>query len=174
MKWKNVDSGAGVYFITGTVAFWAPLLERVEVRSIVCEALGETLTECSASLLAWVVMPEHLHLVVYLPEEGRLHRFNQLWRGRSARLVLARLRADGDEAGLSRLAGSGEVRFWKEQARTLGLETSRKLGEKVDYIHFNPVRRGLVIEPADWPWSSFRFYEYGEQGLLPVDPSLGL
>ena len=174
MKWKNVDSGAGVYFITGTVSFWAPLLERVEVCSIVCEALEDTLTECDASLLAWVVMPEHLHLVVYLPEEGQLHRFNQPWRGRSARLVLARLRADGDVAALSQLAGSGEVRFWKEQARTLGLETSHKLSEKVDYIYFNPVRRGLVDEPGDWQWSSFRFYEYGEQGLLPVDPSLGL
>ena len=47
--------------------------------------------------------------------------------------------------------------------------TERELREKLDYCHKNPVTRGLVHDPADWKWSSYRFYEFGDDSDLPMD-----
>ncbi len=69
MKWKNLDIGAGYSYLTGTCTEWLPLLERPEMRSIVCEEITRANAECGASLAALVLMPEHLHLFVCLPRE---------------------------------------------------------------------------------------------------------
>ncbi len=176
MKWKNLDLGAGCYFITGTVTEWMPLLERPSIREVVCEAIEAALTRCEASLLAYVFMPDHLHFVVYLPDGGLLHRFNRLWRGQSAWRCLQVLQCEGDKTTLAVLAehahSGGKYAFWKEQVRALALEGELKLEQKLAYIHANPIRRGLVDTEEEWPWSSFGFYSTDEPGLLPVDPSL--
>ena len=85
MKWKNFDIGAAYYYITGTFTEWLPLFKNAEVRSIVRDEITHALSECNACISAFVIMPDHLHMLVYLPDSKLLHRFNKLWRGRSAR-----------------------------------------------------------------------------------------
>ncbi|MDO8588886.1 MAG: hypothetical protein Q7T82_17810 [Armatimonadota bacterium] len=85
MKWKNLDVGQGYYYITGTITEWLPLLERPSIRDMVCADIAAALEACGGSLAAFVIMPTHLHLLVYLPEGCSLHEFCKLWRGRSGR-----------------------------------------------------------------------------------------
>jgi len=66
--------------------------------------------------------------------------------------------------------GPSRYAAWKEQVRALAIWNEPKLRATVDYIHRNPVRRGLVSLPQDWALSSYRFYELGEQGVLRVVP----
>jgi len=47
--------------------------------------------------------------------------------------------------------------------------TADELREKIDYCHKNPLTRGLVGDPADWKWSSYRFYEFGDASVLSMD-----
>jgi hypothetical protein len=54
----------------------------------------------------------------------------------------------------------------------LNVWSSKKIGEKLDYMHNNPVTRKLVQEPGNWPWSSWRFYFRNDVSLLPMDPVL--
>ncbi len=67
---------------------------------------------------------------------------------------------------------NGKARFavWKEQVRALAIYSEKKLYAMVNYIHANPVRRGLVTLPEQWPFSSWRFYEFGEKVGLDVRP----
>jgi putative transposase len=58
----------------------------------------------------------------------------------------------------SRYAGRFDINVW----------SSRKRAEKLRYIHENPVKRGLVLEPGQWLWSSFRSYAYDEPGLVKL------
>lgn len=77
-----------------------------------------------------------------------------------------------DQESLKVLAAhaNGGCRYavWKEQVRALPIWGERKLREKVDYIHANPVRRGLVTDPSDWPHSSYCYHERGEEACLPM------
>jgi REP element-mobilizing transposase RayT len=119
-------------------------------------------------------MPDHLHLLVHLPRDGLLHSFNRHWRGRSARRIIDALREEADKETLSVLArhATGECRYavWKEQVRCLPVVTEEKLRTLIDYIHANPVRRGLSAFADEWPFSSCAFYEGGQPVCLQVVP----
>jgi putative transposase len=174
MKWRNVDVGAGYYYMTGTFVEWLPLLRREGVRAIISDEVTAALEHCRGSLTAFALMPDHLHLLVYLPGDGLLHNFNRHWRGWSARRIIDALRQQADEEILLVLArhANGECRHavWKEQVRCLPVVTEEKLRALIDYIHANPVRRGLSAFAHEWPFSSCRFYERGEPVCLKVVP----
>lgn len=174
MKWTNRDVGNAAYYITGTVTEWLPLLSIAEIRQRVCDDIKVALDACGGALLAFVVMPTHMHLLVHLLDEGLLHKFNKLWRGRSGRHIPMILERLGNAEALRVLAAhaNGGCRYasWKEQTRDLALSTMPKVLAKIDYIHANPIRRKLVTHPGEWPYSSYRFYENGEEVCLPVTP----
>ena len=60
-------------------------------------------------------------------------------------------------------------RFWQPRFYDFNVWSVRKKNEKLHYMHMNPVKRGLVRNPKDWPWSSYRAYMEIEPVLLPVD-----
>ncbi|GEM_PF-2048596 len=176
MKWKNIDVGQGYYYITATFTRWLPLLRRQDIRAIVCAEIAGALADCHGSITAFVLMPDHLHLLVYLPREGVLHRFCMLWRGRSARRITALLEDHGDRGVLAVMAEHARkgrrYAVWKERVRTLPITSRAKLNGMVNYIHANPVRKHLADSPAEWPFSSYPFYERGERGVLEVVPPI--
>jgi putative transposase len=61
-------------------------------------------------------------------------------------------------------------RFWQVRFYDFNVYSVEKRREKLEYMHANPVVRGLVENPGGWIWSSFWFYERGETGLVPIDP----
>jgi putative transposase len=104
-------------------------------------------------MYGYVVMPEHVHLLISEPERGTLAQAMQsLKQGVARRLAL-------------RAADS----FWLERYDDFNVWNHRKFVEKLRYIHRNPVERGLVERPEDWAWSSFHHYLSGEPGLVEID-----
>lgn len=174
MKWKNIDIGAAYYYITGTFTEWLPLFRNSEVREIVTNEIMQTLNECSGIISAFAMMPDHLHMLVYLPEEHLLHRFNKLWRGRSAHRITKYAEQRGSKKILEIIAShaNGHSRYavWKEQVRSLPIYSRDKLYAMINYIHANPVRRRLAQEPEEWEFSSWRFYERGERVVMDITP----
>jgi putative transposase len=61
-------------------------------------------------------------------------------------------------------------RLWQPRFHDFNVYSKHKLREKLDYMHGNPVKRGLVKNPSEWAWSSFSYYEKGERGLVVIDP----
>ena len=94
----------------------------------------------------FVVMPEHVHLLVDEPEKGKLAQALQSLKQSVAR----------------RLALRAAEPFWQARYYDFNVWSERKFTEKLRYIHRNPVTRGLVGRPEDWSWSSFRHYLTGE------------
>ncbi len=60
-------------------------------------------------------------------------------------------------------------RVWERRFFPFNLYTEKKRLEKLDDMHHNPVKRGLVATPGDWPWSGWRFYHLGEGSILEMD-----
>lgn len=101
-------------------------------------------------VIGYVVMPEHVHLLLSEPRQGTL-------AGALHALKLS----------VSKL--SSERPFWQARYYDFNVHSARKHVEKLRYIHRNPVRRGLVKEPQDWAWSSFRHYAMGERGVVEIE-----
>ncbi len=101
----------------------------------------------------YVVMPEHVHMLVNEPGRGTLAQAMQSLKQSVAR----------------RLALRAPDPFWQARYYYFNVWGERKLVEKLRYIHRNPVTRGLVARPEDWPWSSFRHYLTGESGPVEIE-----
>src|SRR5581483_2819282 len=122
-------------------------------------------------VLGYVVMPEHVHLLVTEPQRSTLSFAVQ-----ALKLGFVRaMQCDGvpRSRNISETWGTpGSVLpnpFWLPRFYDFNVWTEKKRIEKLRYIHRNPVTRGLVASPEDWPWSSFRWYLRREQGPVKIN-----
>ena len=97
-------------------------------------------------------MPEHVHLLISEPERATLAQALQALKQSVARRLIA-----------------GQPHFWQARYYDFNVYTQEKRIEKLRYMHRNPVKRGLVKEPQDWAWSSFRHYLTGEEGVVEIE-----
>ena len=173
MKWKNLTADTDTFFVTGTVTEWRPLFNHTEARRILLTDLDFYRHKFNCRIGAYVVMPDHYHLLLGLDEPGDLHAWLRAVQGHSGSDLSRWLKATGveDELRVYREHARGKRRLaiWKEQARAVGITTEGVLRVKIEYIHSNPVRRGLVGSPADWPWSSWRNYHIGDDTVFRID-----
>lgn len=101
----------------------------------------------------YVVMPEHVHLLMNEPRVLTLGVALQVLKQQTS----------------LRLKLPDAVQFWQRRYYDFNVYSEAKTVEKLKYIHRNPVRRGLVEKPEDWPWSSFRHYSTGEMGTVEIE-----
>ncbi len=118
--------------------------------------LGEVRGRYKFSLIGYVVMPEHVHLLIGEPAVGTPSTVMQVLKQRSSRMV----RNQNDAA---------DVPLWFPRFHDFNVWSEKKKTEKLNYMHMNPVERGLVAHPKDWRWSSYGFYATGEHGLIRID-----
>jgi putative transposase len=131
-----------------------PLLGSAGARNLFVNILGEVRDLYGFALVGYVVMPEHVHLVVSEPAKGTPSTVMQVLKQRVSR----------DDSGHS------TPRFWQFRFYDFNVWSQKKKVEKLRYMHMNPVKRGLVSHPKDWLWSSFSFYADGQRGLVRIDP----
>ncbi len=157
--------------------FWHDAMKRVAVEGL--RAIQEKFGIC---LVAYVVMPEHLHVVLYPHAKGddRPIPISKLWHifkrhiGFHGKACLRDVwRRDGKlwSEPLNEWAqgGQGHQTVMETRGYDFNIDREETLLEKIEYCHKNPVTRGLVDHPKDWPWSSFRFYEEDDRSVLPMD-----
>jgi len=140
----------GTYFFTLALADRRSDLLVKEVSSLRA-SVSRARTLYPFIIDAWVVLPEHLHAVWTLPEGDAdfSTRWTLIKRGFSARL------ARGETRSASRIA-KGERGIWQRRFWEHTIRDEADFTRHVDYVHFNPVKHGLVSNPKDWPFSSFR------------------
>lgn len=154
-----------------------PVLTDEETRRAVILAWDRQRKRYGIFIEAFVIMPEHVHLLVR-GEADAVRKFMQYWLSQSSReirAILERRSATGDAKAAESLQivirrGNGPClgKVWKERFRSIALDREDAVAVKLNYIHNNPVRRGLVDEPKDWRWSSYGSY-YGGETELRVD-----
>jgi hypothetical protein len=110
-------------------------------------------------------MPEHFHLLISEPERGNPSAVMKVLKQRFAR----RVRKRGNGAQFSLWPNADEEHVWQKRFYDFNVYSERKRIEKLRYMHRNPVKRGLADSPDQWRWSSFRFYMFGEVGLVRVN-----
>ncbi len=157
--------------------FWSDSMKKIAVGSL--RALQRRFGIC---LIGYVVMPDHVHVLLYPHRRGsgkpvpvstlaRLFRKSVEHHGRN------RLRAVWERQGrlwtepLNAWARGrlGTDAIWDKRATDFVVGREETLLEKLNHCHRNPVRRGLVRAPGEWAWSSFRYDEWEASRVLPMD-----
>ena len=155
-----------LHFINCSCYHRQPWLSTPKRRDLFCQILEETRQRYAFVVVGYVVMPEHIHLLISEPERGTPSTVMQVVKPRFARLVLGRRKRSSAQAEL--WPGS-EEHVWQRRFYDFNVWSARKRIEKLRYMHRNPVKRGLVLEPEQWEWSSYRSYAYQEQGKVKVN-----
>ncbi|MDD4051147.1 MAG: transposase [candidate division Zixibacteria bacterium] len=158
-------SGPAMVFVTTTVTGWTPVFTLPETGKVVLEQLKETLTFYGISLVGYALMPTHLHMILGLPKVEELSRFVQTFKSLSSR----RVKELEIGAMAEKLNIQGEFRLWKPRFDDVVIFSEKQFRIKLDYIHNNPVKAGLVNRPTDWPFSSASQWFQDNPGLIAID-----
>ncbi|MGD9127595.1 MAG: transposase [Planctomycetia bacterium] len=164
-KYRRWFRKGGTYFFTVVTHQRRPILTSELGREALHNALEEIRQDRPFSIIAIVLMPEHIHTVWTLPPGD--HDYSTRWRrikGCFTRLYLSAHGQEGKQSDSRTTRQERAVwqrRFWEHTCRD-----EHDLKRCVDYIHWNPVKHGLVSRVRDYPWSSFeRFVRLGEYSL---------
>jgi putative transposase len=138
------------HFLTFSCYRRRPYLSTVAAMELFEDALERVRLRYLFAVAGYVVMPEHVHLLVSEPKRALLSKAIQALK-------------------LSASMRSQERPFWQAHYYDFNVSTHEKFVEKLRYIHRNPVRRGLATRPEDWKASSFRHYQTGQQGTVEIE-----
>ena len=160
-----------LHFVTFSCYRRRPLLGTRRARDRFVKVLDEVRSRHAFRLIGYVVMPEHVHLLLSEPKKSTPSKVLQVLKqkvsralgGRGKKLVPGQLWLPFCETATDRAA------FWQRRFYDFNVWSAEKLREKLEYMHANPVKRKLVRHPKDWPWSSWLHYVKGEEGLIRID-----
>jgi REP element-mobilizing transposase RayT len=152
-KWSNQNLPGALHFVTGN------LLDRIPVfkQDVSCRAFLDVcatlMNQWPCKLTAYVVMPDHIHLIVN-PRDGRIRGFVAALKSLSAKRIVE---VTGDSRFIREKpdADGSMHQVWQESFKGLPLWSGWMIWQKINYIHANPVRAGLVASARDYRWSSF-------------------
>jgi putative transposase len=148
------------------------LLGSARKRDVFLRILNEVRERYQFWLVGYVVMPEHIHLLISEPQVSTPSTVMQVLKQRVARALRwePRQRTNQDQMQLWSEAPTDAPRsFWQRRIYDFDVWSAKKRIEKLNYMHRNPVKHGLVAEPGLWAWSSYRFYQNGEKSACTPD-----
>jgi putative transposase len=154
MPWslKRFQNTGQTHFITFSCYHRRPMFTTEAIRRLFESALERVRRNFYLRVYAYVVMPEHIHLLVSEPQRGPLaDALKSLKQSISRRLI------------------SNDDHFWQKRYYDFNIRNHPQFVEKIRYIHRNPVNRGLCERPEDWEWSSFRHYATGCKGRVEIE-----
>jgi putative transposase len=157
---RHYDNTGLVRFVTFNCYRNQPSLSDNLARTILIECLDAARRKHGFRLYGYVIMPEHVHLVLHPAGERSLGLLVREIKSLSARKWFA-LRPVGR-------AGDARV-FWQKRCYDHNCRTPEDALEKIAYCHNNPVRRGLVADPAEWRWSSHNWFQGVRDVPLAMD-----
>jgi putative transposase len=175
--------GRDLHFLTFSCYHRLPLLASASRCDLLLDILERVRRRYRLVVLGYVVMPEHVHLLVTEPQRETLSTAMQALKLGFIRSLegsgVPRSRNFSETWGTPRSGSNvesylpkdarGAQRFWQNRFYDFNVWTEKKRVEKLRYIHRNPVKRGLVSSPEQWPWSSYRWYLYGQKGPVKVN-----
>jgi putative transposase len=138
---------------------------------VLVKILGEVRDRYGFVLIGYVVMPNHIHLLISEPAKGTPSTVMQVLKQRVSRRLRAKKRRRVEAQLLLPFIKRDVLprQFWQRRFHDFNVWSHKKKIEKLEYMHLNPVKNKLVRHPKDWLWSSYSHYAKGEVGLVRVN-----
>jgi REP element-mobilizing transposase RayT len=162
-KWSNQNLPGALHFVTGNFLDRIPVFKQEACCQSFIDNLATFLNEWPCKLIAYVLMPDHLHMIVN-PKDGRIKEFTGKLKSVVAREITKTAR------GIDfKLDSEGSLHVWQESFKATPLWSAWMIWQKINYIHANPVKAGLVKSAKDYRWSSFQAIYSGSEKPLKID-----
>ena len=149
-------------YLTSVAKDRLPVFQTDTIKLIACAALDEARASGGFSVYAYVIMPDHLHAIT--STNLKPSKILQYINGIISRRVIDHLKGHGHNSSLPKLQRESGVRshkysLWEHHSNALPILSENTFMQKVNYIHQNPVRAGLVERAEDYRWSSTRIWK---------------
>jgi putative transposase len=164
-KRRIYDSEGHAQFVTFSCYHRRRLLDHDRCKRIVIGTLGSQLAQQNGICIGFVVMPDHVHALVWFQEKDQLSHFMKQWKQRSSVAISQFVQKELPEYAQF---VSNEGHVWQPKYYPFNVFSDQKAIEKLDYMHWNPVHEGLAEQPVEWPWNSARWYELGQSVGVPI------
>ena len=149
---KRFQKAEALHFITFSCFHRLPFLEAPATKETFEFVLEQTRSRHQARVYAYVLMPEHIHLLINEPPLILVAQFLKALKQITSR----KLRGDRRQ-------------FWQDRYFDANIHGEAARSEVIRYIHRNPVKRGLVASPEQYRWSSFNHYATGIRGIVEIE-----
>jgi len=135
------------------------LLSDISAKKILVSQINNAREKYRFKIFGYVIMPDHVHLVIYPPEGMKLGLVMREIKSKTAREYFASIKKEPE----------GKRVFWQKRCYDHNCRSVGAVWEKIKYCHKNPVRRGLVADPGGYIWSSFNWYQGERDVPLEMD-----
>ncbi len=154
-----------IYFTTATIKDWYPLLENEMYKKYIIDSLSFLVKEESVIVYAFVIMPNHIHLIWQLRNDAELSKIQQrFFKFTAQQMKLHLLKNEIDILeNFKSYRKDRKYQFWKDRPLSVELTNDKIVEQKMNYLHNNPIQKkwSLVERPEDYKYSSFDFYLNG-------------
>jgi putative transposase len=162
-----------LFFITSTIVDWIPIFTSDKYYNILIDTIKFYQSKNKIQIFAYVFLEEHFHMIV---KSNDFMKTVQLIKMYSAKEIIRNLKDDKQFLILDKLQANkkvyktnSEYQVWQEGYKPKEILTEKMLEQKINYIHYNPVKKGYVTEMEKWKYSSAGYYINGEVGVLEID-----
>lgn len=155
-----------VHFVTFNCDLRRKLFQEDQPKRILLGQLNTQLTRVSAKCVGFVIMPDHVHALLWCEETNQLSSLMQHWKRLSSHAIRTWYRIQRPKYFQ---VAQEMKRVWTPKYYDYPIDTESKVNEKLEYMHLNPVRTGLVSNITDWKWSSARWYVFRKSVGIPID-----
>ena len=160
------------HFVTCTILHWIPIFTRTETTEIIFESLRYLQKTDNLKLYAYVILENHLHLVVASDD---LSKSITSFKKYTARQIIDLLKKQNVKTILEQLSfykkahkTTAQYQLWQEGIAPKLIQSDKMMIDRINYIHNNPIKRGYVDVAHHWRYSSARDYE-GVKGIMEVE-----
>ncbi len=155
VKRRIIPDRPFAHFITFSCFKRRQFLQADRCKRIVTAILDEEVRRREGCCIGFVIMPNHVHALVWFSDPQATSLFMNKWKDRSSHRIQSFY-----EANLPNYWSQvrEDRQLWQTRYHDYMIDSTQKIEEKLDYMHANPVRSGLVPHPDDWPYSSARHY----------------
>ena len=170
------------HFITFAVVDWIDVFTRPTYKKVVVDSLQYCQKEKGLCIYGWCLMTNHIHLVVSAKEGYNLSDILRDFKKYTAKTILEDLENNQKESRrnwmlwMFKKAGAANsnnkvYQFWRQDNRPMEINSNEFFHEKMEYIHYNPVKEGFCYKSEDYPYSSALWYKE-KKGLIEMDDIL--
>jgi putative transposase len=168
------------HFITFSVVNWIDALTRSEYKEIIVESLAFCIKEKGLRLHAWIIMSNHVHLIISATRGFQLSHILRDLKKYTSKQILQAIQNNTKESRKEwmvwmfgragkRNSNNKDFQFWQQDNHPVELNTNVMCNERLEYLHNNPVRAGIVYSPQDYVYSSGMDYYTSLKGRITIE-----
>lgn len=158
-----------VYFWTNTIKDWKHLLKPAKYQELIIETLEKLTQRDLIEVYAFVIMPNHLHIVLKINKLNGKEKPHASFNKETAHCIVKDLKINHPAVldFFNEQTKERSYRIWQRDPMAIEMDDSRKVEQKIKYIHNNPLneRWNLAKYPEEYYWSSAAFYESGSSNF---------